>query len=140
MRAMNWSHAVVVGAGIAGLLAASVLSEAFPQVTIYDRDTLSSVPCPRPGVPQSRQAHGLHARGASALDELLPGFRAEMLAAGGVSGDVQGDIHWYLDGHLAAPGTAGLAGIGMTRRSLEWLIRSRVEKLPNVTITGSRPV
>jgi 2-polyprenyl-6-methoxyphenol hydroxylase-like FAD-dependent oxidoreductase len=137
---MDWSHAVVVGAGIAGLLAASVLSEAFPQVTIYDRDTLPSAPCPRPGVPQSRQAHGLHARGVAALEELLPGFRAEMLAAGGVSGDVQQDIHWYLDGHLAARGAAGLAGIGMTRRSLEWLIRSRVEKLPNVTINGSRSV
>jgi 2-polyprenyl-6-methoxyphenol hydroxylase-like FAD-dependent oxidoreductase len=137
---MDWSHAVVVGAGFAGLLAASVLSEEFSQVTIYDRDILPAGPCPRPGVPQSRQAHGLHARGVAALDELLPGFRAEMIAAGGVSGDVQEDIHWYLDGYLAARGTAGLAGIGMTRRSLEWLIRSRVEKLPNVTITGSQPV
>jgi 2-polyprenyl-6-methoxyphenol hydroxylase-like FAD-dependent oxidoreductase len=91
-------------------------------------------------VPQGRHAHGLHARGVAALEELLPGLRAEMLAAGGVAGDVQDNIHWYLDGHLAARRMAGLAGIGMTRRSLEWLIRSRVEKLPNVTIADSRPV
>jgi 2-polyprenyl-6-methoxyphenol hydroxylase-like FAD-dependent oxidoreductase len=137
---MDWSHAVVVGAGIAGLLAASVLSEAFPRVTVYDRDALPSGPSARRGVPQGRHAHGLHARGVAALEELLPGLRGEMLAAGGVAGDVQDNIHWYLDGYLAARRTAGLAGIGMTRRSLEWLIRSRVEKLPNVTITGSRSV
>ena len=134
---MSESHAVVIGAGIAGLLAASALSEAFPSVTVYDRDTLPDGPHARKGVPQSWQAHGLHARGAAALDDLLPGFRDEMLAAGGVPGDVLGDIHWYLDGQRAARGTAGLAGIGMTRRSLEWLIRARVGKLPNVSIADA---
>jgi 2-polyprenyl-6-methoxyphenol hydroxylase-like FAD-dependent oxidoreductase len=134
------SHAVVVGAGIAGLLAASVLCEVYAQVTVYDRDTLPDAPAARPCVPQSRQAHGLHARGVSALDELLPGFRGEMLAAGGVAGDVLADINWYLDGHLARHAPAGLRGIGMTRRGLERMIRSRVEKLPNVKIAARRAV
>jgi 2-polyprenyl-6-methoxyphenol hydroxylase-like FAD-dependent oxidoreductase len=131
---MDESHAVVIGAGIAGLLAASALSEAFPRVTVYDRDTLADGPHARKGVPQGGHAHGMHARGVAALDDLLPGFRDEMLAAGGVAGDVQRDIHWYLDGQRAARGTAGLAGIGMTRPSLEWLVRRRVGKLPNVSI------
>lgn len=134
------SHAIVVGAGIAGLLAASVLCEAFPRVTIYDRDMLPDAPAARPCVPQGRQAHGLHARGVSALDELLPGFRDEMLAAGGVDGDVLADIHWYLDGRLARRAPAGLRGIGMTRRGLERMIRSRVEKLPGVKIVARRGV
>jgi 2-polyprenyl-6-methoxyphenol hydroxylase-like FAD-dependent oxidoreductase len=134
------SHAIVVGAGIAGLLAASVLGEAFPRVTVYDRDMLPDVPAARPCVPQSRQAHGLHARGVSALDELLPGFRDEMLAAGGVDGDVLADINWYLDGHLAQHAPAGLRGIGMTRRGLERMIRARVEKLPGVKIVARQGV
>ncbi|HTU77092.1 MAG TPA: FAD-binding monooxygenase [Trebonia sp.] len=133
-EATEGSHAVVVGAGIAGLLAASVLCEAFSRVTIYDRDALPDAPAARSGVPQSRQAHGLHARGVSALEELLPGFRGEMLAAGGVDGDVLADVNWYLDGHLARHAPAGLCGIGMTRRGIERMIRSRVEKLPNVQI------
>jgi 2-polyprenyl-6-methoxyphenol hydroxylase-like FAD-dependent oxidoreductase len=134
------SHAVVVGAGIAGLLAASVLCEAFSQVTVYDRDTLPDAPAGRAGVPQSRHAHGLHARGVSALDELLPGFRGELLAAGGTDGDVLADVNWYLDGHLARHAVAGLRGIGMTRRGLERMIRSRIEKLPNVKIVARSAV
>jgi 2-polyprenyl-6-methoxyphenol hydroxylase-like FAD-dependent oxidoreductase len=130
----------VVGAGIAGLLAASVLCEAFSQVTVYDRDTLPDAPAVRTGVPQSRHAHGLHARGVSALDELLPGFRDELLAAGGADGDVLADVNWYLDGHLARHAVAGLRGIGMTRRGLERMIRSRVEKLPNVKIVAQSAV
>src|ERR1700743_2750983 len=104
MRRMDESHAVVIGAGIAGLLAASALSEAFGRVTVYDRDMLPDGPHARKGVPQGRQAHGIHARGVRALEGLRPGFRDEMLAAGGIPGDVLRDIHWYLDGRRAARG------------------------------------
>ncbi|HEX4830905.1 MAG TPA: FAD-binding monooxygenase [Trebonia sp.] len=131
---MDWKHGVVNGAGIAGLLAACALHEACDEVTVYDQDALPEGPSARTGVPQGRQAHGLHARGVQALDELLPGFRDEMLAAGGVGADVQADVHWYLDGRLLRSAPAGLLGIGMTRRSLERLIRTRVEKLPSVSI------
>jgi 2-polyprenyl-6-methoxyphenol hydroxylase-like FAD-dependent oxidoreductase len=137
---MNRSHCIVIGASIAGLLAASVLSESFHRVTVYDRDTLPDGPAPRRGAPQARQAHGLHARGAQALEELLPGFAGEMLAVGAVPADVQEDFRWYLDGHLARPANAGLSGIGISRQGLEWLIRSRAEKLPNVSITGRHAV
>jgi 2-polyprenyl-6-methoxyphenol hydroxylase-like FAD-dependent oxidoreductase len=83
------NHAIVIGASIAGLLAASALSESFDRVTVYDRDDLPDKPEPRKGIPQSRHSHGLHASGASAMNELLPGFFDEMVAAGGLSGDVQ---------------------------------------------------
>ena len=33
-------HAVVLGASMAGLLAARVLSDSFASVTVFDRDTL----------------------------------------------------------------------------------------------------
>jgi 2-polyprenyl-6-methoxyphenol hydroxylase-like FAD-dependent oxidoreductase len=134
------THAVVIGASVAGLLAAAVLSETYPQVTVFDRDTLSSQPGHRRGVPQSRQLHALHARGARALDELLPGFRDEMLAAGGIIADTQGDAHWYLDDYLLKPAPSGLEGITLSRPVLEWLIRTRVIKLPNVTITDATDV
>jgi len=80
-----------------------VLSESHQQVTVYDRDTLPDQPGHRRGVPQSKQLHALHARGAQALDELLPGFRDEMIASGGVIADTQGDAHWYLDDYLLSP-------------------------------------
>jgi NADPH-dependent 2,4-dienoyl-CoA reductase/sulfur reductase-like enzyme len=79
-------RAVVIGASVAGLLAASVLCEHCEQVTLYDRDALPAGPRSRRGVPQGRQLHALQARGAQALTELLPGFRDEMVAAGAVTG------------------------------------------------------
>jgi 2-polyprenyl-6-methoxyphenol hydroxylase-like FAD-dependent oxidoreductase len=134
------AHAVVIGASVAGLLAAAALSEACPRVTVYERDTLPDEPGPRRGVPQSRQLHALQARGVQALDELLPGLRDDLIAAGGVVADMQGDIHWYLDDYLLRPARTGLAGIGISRPQLEWMIRTRVAALPGVTITDATDV
>jgi 2-polyprenyl-6-methoxyphenol hydroxylase-like FAD-dependent oxidoreductase len=133
-------HAVVIGASIAGLLAAAALSETFPRVTLFDRDSLPAEPGPRRGVPQGRQLHALQARGVRALDELLPGLRDALLAEGGVPADMQGDIHWYLDDYLLKPARTGLEGIGISRPPLEWMIRSRVAALPGVTITDATDV
>ena len=63
-RPQRTGHVVVVGASMAGLLAARVLSETFAQVTVVDRDTLPDDPIARRGVPQGRHAHGLLARAA----------------------------------------------------------------------------
>lgn len=134
------AHAVVIGASVSGLLAAAVLSESCQRVTVYDRDTLPGRAEHRRGVPQSRQLHALHARGAQALNELLPGFRDEMITAGAVTCDTQADAHWYLDDYLLRPAPSGLEGIALSRPVLEWLIRSRVAKLPNVTITDTTDV
>jgi 2-polyprenyl-6-methoxyphenol hydroxylase-like FAD-dependent oxidoreductase len=133
-------HAVVIGGSIAGLLAACVLAETFPRVTVFERDPLPAEPEPRRGVPQSRQLHAMHARGAEALTELLPGFWDEMVAAGAAVGDTQAEAHWYLDDYLLKPAPSGLQGIAITRPRLEWLMRSRVAALPAVRITDATDV
>lgn len=134
------AHGVVIGASIAGLLAATALSEACSRVTVYERDTLPAGPGPRRGVPHSRQLHAIHARGVLALEELLPGFRDDLLAAGAVPTDTQGDIHWFLDDYQLKPAHTGLEGMGISRPALEWLIRARVAKLPGVTIADGTDV
>jgi thioredoxin reductase len=52
-------RAIVVGAGLAGLSAARVLSDYFDQVMILDRDELADDLLPRPGVPQGKHPHAL---------------------------------------------------------------------------------
>ncbi|WP_187432975.1 NAD(P)-binding protein [Natronococcus pandeyae] len=67
-------RAVVVGAGIAGLVAARVLADAFDEVTVIDRDPLPDEPVARRGVPQARQIHILWEAGRATLETLFPGY------------------------------------------------------------------
>ncbi|HEX5405936.1 MAG TPA: FAD-binding monooxygenase [Pseudonocardiaceae bacterium] len=129
------SHAVVLGASMAGLLATRVLSESYERVTVVDRDTLTGVWGPRRGVPQGPHAHGLLARGHQILEELFPGLTKELTDESDVPlGDLNGDIRWYFGGHRVAHGHYGLACISATRPILEAHIRNRVAALANVTM------
>lgn len=128
-------HAVIIGAGVAGLVAARAVADAFARVTVIDRDTLPAGPAPRRGVPQSRQVHGLLGGGASALEELFPGFQDELVTAGGSLGDGQVDHHWYLDGYRLRPAPSDLPGYGASRPLIEGVLRNRVAALPGVKIT-----
>ena len=58
-------HAVVIGASIAGLCAARVLSDVYDRVSVYERDELPDGPANRAAVPQDRHVHILMARGAA---------------------------------------------------------------------------
>ena len=65
-------HAVVLGAGVAGLLAARVLSEFHDSVSVVERDGLPDYPFHRRGIPQGRHLHNFHSRGLQVLGELFP--------------------------------------------------------------------
>jgi 2-polyprenyl-6-methoxyphenol hydroxylase-like FAD-dependent oxidoreductase len=118
---------------MAGLLAARVLSEAYAQVVIVDRDELSGVTGARRGVSQGRHVHGLLARGQQILDELFPGFTAQAVAAGVPTGDL-GELRWYFNGRRLKPAATGLICVSADRPVLEALVRGRVEALPGVRI------
>ena len=74
--------AIVIGASIAGLCAARVLSDFYDRVTVFERDELPSTPVNRTAVPQGRHVHLLMARGADEFDALFPGLLDDMVAAG----------------------------------------------------------
>lgn len=137
---MLGDHAVVIGASVAGLIAAKVLSHRFSRVSVLDRDHLPAMPQPRAGVPQGRHGHGLLASGLNALERLFPGLSGELLAAGAVSGDVIGDIRWFQHGSYKARFQSGLRGVLFTRPLLEWALRRRVAALPNVVVESGTHV
>lgn len=74
-------HALVIGASMAGLLAARVLSEHFERVTVIDRDHITNDTEYRSGVPQGRHFHLLLLRGRQILDQLFPELESEYRAA-----------------------------------------------------------
>ncbi len=81
-----FGHAVVIGAGVGGLLAGRVLADRFERVTLVERDPLSSNSSDdsifRKGVPQGRHLHSLATRGGEILERYFPDLDAELAAAG----------------------------------------------------------
>ena len=57
MTLTHGTTAVVIGASIAGLLAARALSDYYEKVVVLDRDRLPDDPVARSGVPHMRHSH-----------------------------------------------------------------------------------
>lgn len=127
-------HAVVLGAGIAGLLTARVLADAYRTVAVCDRDAVPPIGAHRRGVPQAWHVHGLHPRGRQVLDEFFPGLTARLIEQGAVTGDALGDSRWQLSGHQLGQVDIGLPVLMASRPFLEGHVRAQVSALPNVTI------
>lgn len=125
-------RAVVLGGGLAGLLAAKVLAEVYSEVFVVDRDELAGVAGYRRGVPHGRHAHGLVARGHQILEQQFPGLTGDMEAVGVRPGDFNGDIRWYFNGQRLRPAHSGLLSVPCTRPVIEQSVRNRVENVPNV--------
>ncbi|EUA15303.1 hypothetical protein I546_0045 [Mycobacterium kansasii 732] len=131
-------HAVVIGASIAGLCAARVLSDFFRRVTVFERDELPDTPANRATVPQDRHLHMLMARGAGEFDGLFPGLLKDMVAAGVPMLENRPDcIYFGAAGHVL--GTAHTLRREFTayvpsRPHLEWQLRRRVLHIDNVEI------
>lgn len=126
-------HAVVLGASIAGLLAARVLTESFTRVTVVERDTLPDGVADRRGVPQGRHAHALLPRGRQILEELFPGIGERLVARGAATGDGS-EIRFLLGGHRLCRVSRGLPNLLLSRPLLEWGVRDAVRALPALTV------
>ena len=126
--------AVVIGASFAGLLAAAAAVRAGYRVTVLERDLLPAGPEPRNGVPQSEQAHILLHRGLLAIESLLPGIEADLLAHGGAQFNT-GEILWFGEHGWMPQRPWSYEIISLSRPLLESVVRERVSALPGLTIT-----
>src|SRR5580693_4581159 len=131
-------HAVVLGASMAGLLAARSLSEFFDAVTVVERDPLPDTGAARRGVPQGRHLHALLARGAQVLEELFPGILDELVLDGAhyLDGRDLSLLHYDVGGHLMVrTGSATSLTLYLASRPfLEEHVRARLRSIPNVTL------
>jgi 2-polyprenyl-6-methoxyphenol hydroxylase-like FAD-dependent oxidoreductase len=127
---MAGAHAIVLGASMAGLLAARVLADSYRAVTLVERDELPGTVGNRRGVPQGRHAHGLLGRGSLILADLFPGFEAELVTAGVPAFDYRdlSRASFLLAGHRA-PTKAAFSTVPPlyfpSRPLLESLVRRR---------------
>jgi 2-polyprenyl-6-methoxyphenol hydroxylase-like FAD-dependent oxidoreductase len=119
-------RAVVIGAGLGGLLAATVLADRFEQVTVIERDALPAADEPRRAVPQGRHCHTLLPSGQLCLEQLLPGILAELVADGAPTYRAMGELCCVAGGHELARGDSGRQAVLASRPFLEGHVRRRL--------------
>ncbi len=128
------SHGVVLGGGMAGMLAARVLRRHLDRVTVLERDELPDGPRLRKGVPQARHAHLLWSGGARVIESLVPGTTERLRAAGahriGVHQDMV-SLSAYGWQHRF-PETQFL--LAATRPLLDWVVRAEVVRDPGIDV------
>lgn len=127
-------HAIVIGASVAGLLAARALAEAFERVTIVERDELPAVGEGRKAVPQGGHAHVMLASGQRSIEQLLPGITDELFAAGARSCKSMREIRFVIAGHELTREASGADVLLASRPLIEGHVRRRVLALANVTV------
>ncbi|GGM82040.1 hypothetical protein GCM10011609_17530 [Lentzea pudingi] len=135
------THAVVLGGGLAGMLAASVLVKHVDEVTVVERDKLPDGPSPRSGVPQARHAHLLMSGGARAIETVLPGTLDALVAAGAHRVGVPNDLV-SLSAQGWVPRFPEMQFIVSSSRSLlDWVVRGQALRDNKISVlTGTEPV
>lgn len=131
MTSRHRQEALVIGASVAGLLAARVLSEHFQKVTVVERDPCPLDRLPRKGVPQGKHIHILLPGGAAALDRLFPGRLADLEADGAKRFDY-GRSRFYVSGRWLPRVDSELYSFGQTRPFLDEHLLRWVREFPNV--------
>ena len=126
------SRAIVIGASLAGLLAARVLAEHFDEVLLLERGDLPANNLLRRATPHTRHAHGLLARGKQLLESLFPGIVDEWVAAGGTLGDFQDELTFMAGRQRFATQRSGIMAVAVGRGVIEGTVRRRVLALPQV--------
>ena len=117
---------------MAGLLAARGLADTFDEVTVLEADPAVEAAVARRGVPQSHHIHVMQEPGRRILETLFPGYRADLLSAGGLEIDGAADVDFYAQGGFLADGPVRLPQYAATRPLYEHLVRTLVVTLPGV--------
>ncbi|MDH6576171.1 FAD-dependent monooxygenase [Kitasatospora sp. MAP5-34] len=118
--------AVVIGGGLAGTLAAWALRGHAERIVVVERDRYPEQPDFRAGLPQGRHAHLLLEAGHRVLEELMPGVRAELLAAGAVRVPIASELRWLSSAGWMAEFESEVAFLSCTRPVLDHAVLERV--------------
>lgn len=141
-------QAIVIGASIAGLATARVLSDHFASVTILERDAIDATTRERRAIPQGHHLHTLLRGGQEALVAVFPELIEQLRAAGAVHFRVgiEGVIHcpsgpFYNFGcTVREPFDFGVDLHNQSRGLLEQCVRQLTLQRPNVRLAPGTSV
>ncbi|WP_259470999.1 NAD(P)/FAD-dependent oxidoreductase [Streptomyces sp. 1114.5] len=124
-RAPGRGTAVVIGGGLAGLAAAWALRGFAERIVVVERDRYPAEAAFRAGVPQGRHAHLVLEAGHRALEEMMPGIKQELTAAGALR-VAASEVKWLSSAGWMADYPARMAFLSCTRPVLDKLVLDRV--------------
>ncbi len=128
------NRAVVVGAGMGGMMAAEVLSRFFDEVIVFDKDTLPTAAEARMGAPQSAHVHALLAQGRRNLEILFPGLASDLIDRGVVCSRVGLEFRIHDADGWHPRRDLGLTTLTMSRPLLETAVRNHLGRNPRVSV------
>ncbi|MFF3822683.1 FAD-dependent monooxygenase [Streptomyces griseus] len=140
MPTFSGRHGLVLGGGLAGLLAAHVLAARTGRVTVVERDTYPDGPRARKGVPQARHTHLFLGTGVRAMESLVPGTTARLLAAGARRVEMPADAGVYTRHGWVTRARHGEFILCCSRDLVDWAVREQVLRNERVTVRPSSEV
>ena len=129
----TYSHAIVIGGSMAGLVAARVLSDHFDRVTVVERDVFPDGAEYRKGIPQAKHPHALLKRGEQILSSLFEGLVDELKDAGAVPLNLGSKFPWFVCNRWRPDYEPGLEAISSSRPLLETTVRKRLYNNPKIS-------
>lgn len=129
---MQRQRAVVIGASMAGLVAARALANHFQTVTIVERDAMSDETQPRKGVPQANHVHILLTGGFNVLQHYFPNFTSDLHSAGVPELNWSRDVQWFQGGSWKTRQPCKISFYPQARVTLESRIRGYVRQHPQI--------
>lgn len=133
----QYGSAVVIGASMAGLLAARVFTDVFEEVTLVEQDPLPDEPVPRAGVPQGRHFNGLLEAARITLEDLFPGYGEDLFSSGGLALDISREAEVYQEGGFLADSPSRIPMYTASRPLIEHVTRRRVATLDEVRLRSN---
>jgi len=127
-------HAVVVGASMAGLVAARAAARHYDRVTVLERQ-----PEPPPGTSVAAQGSMIHAllqAGSDGLEALFPGLRAELVGRGAMVFTPDRWQWWWRGPAVSIPSSQ--RNLMLSRALLESTVREAMAGLDDVEIQYGR--
>ncbi|KIC00726.1 hypothetical protein OA88_17835 [Flavobacterium sp. JRM] len=131
---MNNKTAIILGGGISGLMVSKVLSKRYKKVILIEKDELEDKPEVRQGQSHGGQFHVLLLRGLNTLEHYFPRITKELKDDGAVELDLANGAYWYSYGGIKQNMITGINTLICSRKLIDYRVRKRVEKIPNVQI------
>jgi 2-polyprenyl-6-methoxyphenol hydroxylase-like FAD-dependent oxidoreductase len=125
---------VVIGASLAGSLAAATVAAAGHDVVLIERDQVPTTAQPRPGIPHGRFPHLLLPAGVRGLEALLPGIIEELVDAGALLVSIPQDVRILTPFGWFPSFPSDLHALACSRSLLDHQVRTRVLRDHHITV------